>query len=81
MTCIIQTFYNFELRFDSAVKLFARFHPYLFIVCAFIGIPVFILGMVFPDRGIYAAGGLPVRMVLRSLKMHPNTIFIRIRPG
>jgi len=47
MTCIIQTFYNFELRFDSAVKLFARFHPYLFIVCAFIGIPVFILGMVF----------------------------------
>ena len=36
---------------------------------------------VFPDRGIYAAGGLPVRMVLRSLKMHPNTIFIRIRPG
>ena len=43
----IQTFYNFELRFDSAVKLFARFHPYLFIVCAFIGIPVFILGMVF----------------------------------
>ena len=55
MTCIIQTFYNFELRFD--------WHG------------------VFPDRGIYAAGGLPVRMALRSLKMHPNTIFIRIRPG
>ena len=82
MTCIIQTFYNFELRFDSAVKLFARFHPYLFIVCAFIGIPGFYPWHgVFPDRGIYAAGGLPVRIVLRSLKMHPNTIFIRIRPG
>ena len=38
MTCIIQTFYNFELRFDSAVKLFARFHPYLFIVLSLIHI-------------------------------------------
>ena len=82
MTCIIQTFYNFELRFDSAVKLFAPLSSVsVYCLCIYRDTRFYPWHGVFPDRGIYAAGGLPVRMVLRSLKMHPNTIFIRIRPG
>ena len=46
MTYIIQTFHYVELKLDSAILLFARLHPYLFTVCALIGIPAFILCMV-----------------------------------
>lgn len=46
MTYIRETIRRAGYRFDTTAARFTRRHPYIALLCTFIGVPVFILGAV-----------------------------------
>ncbi|WP_125140560.1 hypothetical protein [Clostridium transplantifaecale] len=61
MVCMIRIFQNIGLRFDAAVMMFAHLHPGLFTAGALVGIPLFILAVVF---AVTSAVMIPAALLL-----------------
>lgn len=61
MVCMIRIFQNIGLRFDAAFMRFSRLHPCLFAAGALVGIPLFILAMVF---AVTSAVMIPAALLL-----------------